>query len=272
VVRALALAFLLVAPAADHAAHAAPPVPPPYPKDLPAEVDGYRMDRIYPVYHMWLNRNREAALRAALRDTGGGLLHLWDSPFGSEIRSYDFGVLRIDTVSRYCTGRRYDRQPAGTCTDRYRYAVIPGSPYSNADVDAAIAKSFRTKELAVLMRAAGIAPSADYWNSRVETLFPVLTVPKDFWSPRVVVHSTDSEACPALKTAIAGLGQVSVTAAARDVKSWNFVPHGSHTWVRLSAATADDQPVNLEGSDSLYPLARPLWTAAEQCAPMTHDK
>lgn len=266
VVRTVALALLLGSAAA---AHAAPPPPAPYPDGLPIEVDGYRMDAIYPAYHSWINRNREEALKEAIRDKSStGLLTYWDTPFTSEIRSYDFGVVRIDSLVRYCTGRRYDNQPPGQCIDRYKYVLIPGKLYDDASVDRKIATSFRAKELAALMKAAGIAPNGDYWSSRMTSLFAVMTDVKAFWSDGAVVHETDTARCPDLKAAIDKLGPLAVAAAKSDTKSWNFAPHGSHSWIRLSAAMPDGQPVTLEGANALYPLAQPLWDAAEKCAPM----
>lgn len=264
-----AFAPLLIAMGA--AASAAPPPPPEYPRNLPKEAGGFQMESIYPIYHSWLLRQRKEALLAALPNTDEWQeRRLWHRIIESEIHSYDFGIIRADRLDRFCEGNWIRDEKPGRCSYRYSYAIVPGSPWNDPALNKAIADGFRPAELAGRLTALNWKPSYSDWGD--ETLlvaFAAHVDAKKFYAPMVRVASVSTDACPALGTAIGGLGKVTINlgpdAITRPVDV--MAPHGARTEVSLTVANEKGEAVVLKGATPLHDYLAPIWAAIESCAP-----
>lgn len=267
-VKALALGLSVVGAGAN----AAPPPPPAYPPGLPSEVDGYRMDAIYPIYHFWLNRQRKEAIVAAVSGpaTWHGLKR-WNPVVQSEVVAYDYGVVRADRLDRYCAGDWVSQTPSGRCEYRYSYALVPGSPWNDVRINTAIVDSFRPADLARRLSAAGWKQGGNDWpDPKLQGVFAAHVDPEKLFAPLVRTTEVDPASCPALGKAIGALGKVTLDLSPDailepvDVMS----PHGALTEVRITAADARGRAMTIVAANPLQAKLAPIWTAVENCAPI----
>ena len=253
------------------AASAAPPPPPDYPAGLSTEVGGYRMDRIYPVYFFWLNRQRKDALFAAVKSPQEWRgLNFWNRVIESEIVSYDYDVVRADRLDRYCEGISWKNEPSGNCTYRYTYAFVPGSPWSDPAVVKAISSSFRADELARRLKSTNWEQSSDSWSSEsLRAAFAAHAKPQEVFAPLVRTVEVSGYDCPALTKAIGELGKITRDLAPEAVTDPvdAMAPHGSRTEARLWAADAEGRAIILHAATPLHGQLRPIWNAVKGCAP-----
>ncbi|HYC94326.1 MAG TPA: hypothetical protein VEB39_01365 [Sphingomicrobium sp.] len=259
------------------AALAAPPPPPIYPSELPKELNGYDLRPIYQRYHLWVGRGREEALRRAVphqKEWRGK--RNWGEIVFSKINHYDFGVLRVDLLERYCTGDRFRNEPAGDCEHRYRYAFVPGSLYSDASREKLIQQSFRPSELTELLKREGWSHPGQngIWSdSRIIQVFERHTDLAALYRPNVEAHDVAETDCPGLKQSLAGLDQLALTIDPDQQGELEVpAPHGQSTEIRLTATTPAGGRVAIEGSDPLYKLLQPIWDAVETCSPPSYKK
>ena len=261
--------FLIVMGAA---ASAAPPPPPEYPQNLPKEVASYRMEAIYPIYFMWLSRQRKEALLAALPNVSAlDGRKLWTRIIESEIDSYDYGIVRADRLDRFCDGDWVQRQPAGRCAYRYAYSIVPGSPWNDPTLKAAIAESFRPKLLAERLAAIKWKQTGNDWSDPIlRAAFAAHVDPTKFYAPLVRLRSVETDSCPALAKAIADLGKVTFDLSPDAITTPVDVmsPHGSRTQIRLTVADPGGRAIVVSGATPLHETLAPIWTAVEECAPV----
>lgn len=257
------------------AALAAPPPPALYPRNLPQQVAGYDLPPIYSAYDFWVNRGRKAALTNAIPyESAWQGKHYWGTLVDSELLHYDFGVIRVDRLDRYCAGDWLEDQPPGGCEYRYRYAFVPGSLYSDDDRDQRILESFRPERLTALLSASGwkpVNPQNVWSDERLIKIFEAHTDLAAFYAPYVEFHEARSSTCPGLRNSVARLDSIELDltpdAIKLDSKSPTFPIHGEQTQIRLTASTSKGARVIIEGAEPLYYLLKPVWAAVERCSP-----
>jgi hypothetical protein len=271
-VRLVAGLLLLALPGA--AALSAPPPPVIYPSDLPRRAGGYDLEPLYAVYYSWISRGRKSALTKALPDqaTWQGK-HYWGPVVESEILHYDFGVLRMDRLERYCTGQWVAGEPPGTCEFRYRYAFVPGSLYNDEAQDKRIRDSFRPRDLAAAAaKARWKQAGTDPWtNGRLTEIFEGHTDLAAFYQPLVELHDVKSSACPGFSNALAKLDKITLNLSpdGASFAGSDFPVHGQQTQIRLTARSSKGNRLVLEGAEALLPEMEHIWMAVEACAKMT---
>lgn len=258
-------------------ASAAPPAPPIYPAEFPEELGGYSLPSIYQLYHLWVGRGREPALRQAIRheqDWRGK--HHWGSIAFSKVAHYDFGVIRMDLLDRYCSGDALRDEPPGDCEHRYRYAFVPGSLYSDELREKLIRQSFRPTELTDLLRRESWSHpgSNGIWSdSRLTQIFERHTDLALLYQPHVEVHDIAEAECPVLKLRLNEFNQLALTLDPENQGKLSVPPpHGQQTEISLMATTPGGGRVTIEGAEPLYGLMKPVWAAAEACSPPSYKK
>ena len=195
----------------------------------------------------------------------------WGIVIDSELVHYDFGVIRVDRLEKYCEGDLLDEEPAGGCDYRYRYAFVPGSLYSDEKRDKLILDSFRPRELTERLAKHGIDPSIDLsvWenSARLTPIFGEHADLRAFYSPLVELHEVQASKCPGLRRSLAKFDKIALNLAPAKLgdNRNDFPVHGQQTQIRLTAATLKGGRVTVEGAQPLFYLLEPVWTAVEAC-------
>lgn len=260
------------------AAAAQGPIPPlPVPEYLQESVEGYSMAVPFQKWGHWVERQRGAAIEAALaqRPVLEGERQI-GRPLLSVAYHGDLGIIAMGEIRVFCPQAWVARSPAEICHYLYRLgsarkdATLFGS--SENEVSRWTWENFNPALVVAALKEAGIAPGADLWRVDGPTLFATHPSAVAMLGAHLQIVTVDSRDCPALHEAVQLMDRSQV--------AWrtDFMAVGHDDWPRAPnphAVTASytleifagGGQVTLKGDgEGLRNIVNPALQAAARCS------